>query len=152
LIFDQRLNWKEQIKDAKARTMKKLNIIKSLAHKKWGQQTLLRNHQMVILPTLSRKNGDATYGLASLTTLKTLDPVHNKGVRLALGNFAVCQTENVLHEAWIYTLAEIREQDTASIAIRLITNESHPIRAYFMNNKIHDEYATKPRTKNTNIH
>jgi hypothetical protein len=29
-----------------------------------------------------------------------------------------------------------------------MTNESHPIISYFMNNKIHDEYATKPRTTN----
>jgi hypothetical protein len=36
LIFDQPLNWKEHIKDVKARAIKKLNIIKSLAHKKWG--------------------------------------------------------------------------------------------------------------------
>jgi hypothetical protein len=42
-------------------------------------------------------------------------------------------------------LQEIREQDTARIAKRVITNESHPTRSEFMNNKIHDEYATKPR-------
>jgi hypothetical protein len=46
----------------------------------------------------------------------------------------------------IFTLARIRQQYTTRIAIRFITNESHPIRSYFMNNKIHDEYATKPRT------
>jgi hypothetical protein len=48
--------------------------------------------------------------------------------------------------AEITTLAKIRERDTSRIAIRVITNKSHPIRSYFMNNKIHDEYATKPRT------
>jgi CTP synthase (UTP-ammonia lyase) len=63
-----------------------------------------------------------------------------------LGTFAVCRKENVLHGAEIFTLAEIRKQDTARIAIRVITNESQPIRSYFINNKIHDEYATKPRT------
>jgi hypothetical protein len=105
--------------------MKKLNIIKSLAHKKWDAD--LRIHQMIILPT------------SSPTTLKTPDPVHHKGVRLALGNFAVCRTENVLHEAGISTLVKIREQDTSRIAIRVITNKSHPIRSYFMNNKIHDK-------------
>jgi hypothetical protein len=80
------------------------------------------------------------------TTLKTLNPVHHKGVRLALGTFAVCRPDNVLHKARISTLAEIREQGTARIAIRVITNESHPLRSYFMNNKVHDEYAIKPRT------
>jgi CTP synthase (UTP-ammonia lyase) len=51
------------------------------------------------------------------------------------------RTENVIHEAGISTLAEIREQDTARIVISVL-----PIRYYFINNKIHDEYATKPRT------
>jgi hypothetical protein len=105
----------EHIKDVKARAMKKLNM----AHIKWGadQQTLLRIHQMIILPILRYE--DAAYGSVLPTTLKTLDPVNHKGVRLALG------PENVLHEARISTLAEEREKDTARIAIRLITNESH---------------------------
>jgi hypothetical protein len=30
--------------------------------------------------------------------------------------------------------------------MRVITNESHPMRTCVMNNKIHAEYATKPRT------
>jgi hypothetical protein len=111
-----------------------LNINKNLAHKKSGadQQILLRTHQIIILPTLRYR--DATYGSVSPTTLKTLGPVHHKGERLALGIFAVCRTENVLHE-----------QDKTKISIRFITNEIHPIRSYFMNNKIHDKYATKPR-------
>jgi hypothetical protein len=60
---------------------------------------------------------------------------------IALETFAVCRNRKR------FTLAEIREQDTARIAIRIITNDSHPIRSYFMNNKVYyDEYATKPRT------
>jgi hypothetical protein len=35
LIFDERMNWKEHIKDVKGRKERKLNIIKSLAHTKW---------------------------------------------------------------------------------------------------------------------
>jgi hypothetical protein len=64
---------------------------------------------MIILPTL--RYGDAAYGSTSLTTLKTLDPVHH-----------------------ISTLTEMREQETAKIAIRVITNESYLIRSYFMTN------------------
>jgi hypothetical protein len=41
--------------------------------------------------------------------------------------------------------AEIKEQDTALIARRVIINESHSIRSYFMDSKIHDKYSTKPR-------
>jgi hypothetical protein len=44
---------------------------------------------------------------------------------------------NVLHKAGdFHTLVEIRQQDTARIAIRVITTESHPIRSYFMNNNM----------------
>jgi hypothetical protein len=91
LIFDQQLNWREHIKNLKARAMKRLNII-SLTHKKWGadRQTLLRIHQMIILPTL--RYGETS---ASPTTLKSQNPVDHKGVRLALGTFSVCRTENV---------------------------------------------------------
>jgi hypothetical protein len=53
----------------------------------------------------------------------------------------VCRTKNVLYEAGISTLPEIKKQDPARIAKRVITNKSHPIRSYFINNKIHDEYA-----------
>jgi hypothetical protein len=63
-----------------------------------------------------------------------------------LQTLAVCRTENVSHKARISTLAEIRERDTARIAIKVITNESHPMRSYFMNNKVHDEYAIKQTT------
>jgi hypothetical protein len=79
-------------------------------------------------------------------SLKTLDPAHHKEERLVLRAFAVCRTENVLHEVGISTLAEIKEQNTTRTAIRVITHESHTIRSYFMNNKIHDEYPIKPRT------
>jgi hypothetical protein len=42
LTFDERLNWKEHIKDVKARATRKLNLLKSLAHRSWGsdQKTL----------------------------------------------------------------------------------------------------------------
>jgi hypothetical protein len=49
------------------------------------QCTLLRIHQMMILPTL--RYGDAAYRSASPITRKTLEPVHHKRVRLALGNY-----------------------------------------------------------------
>jgi hypothetical protein len=45
LIFDERKNWKNHIKDVKAKAARKLNIIKSLAHTHRGadQKTLFKN-------------------------------------------------------------------------------------------------------------
>jgi hypothetical protein len=47
LIFGERLNWKEHLKNVKACASKKLNLLKSLAHKKIyddDQKTFLRIH------------------------------------------------------------------------------------------------------------
>jgi hypothetical protein len=55
LIFDEKLNWTEHLKTVKARASKKLNLLKTLAHKEWrggAQKTLLSLHQMVVLSTL----------------------------------------------------------------------------------------------------
>jgi hypothetical protein len=66
-----------------------MNIIKCLAHTKWGadQGNLLTIHKMIIL-----RHGEEAYGSASKAVLKKLEPTHNRGIRLALGVFAVCRT------------------------------------------------------------
>jgi hypothetical protein len=99
MTFDERLNWMEHIKDVKARVTRKLNLLKSLSHTSCGsdQKTLLRIHQMIVLPTLQYE--EEAYGSASCAVLRQLDAVHHKGVRLALGTFAICRTENRLCEA-----------------------------------------------------
>jgi hypothetical protein len=53
VIFDKRAH----ICDAKARALKKINIIKSLSHTSWGsdQKTLLKINRMTILPTINQK-------------------------------------------------------------------------------------------------
>jgi hypothetical protein len=89
LTFDERLNWKEHIKDVKARATRKLNLLKSLSHTSWGsdQKTLLGIHQMIVLSTL--RYGEEAYGSASCAVLRQLEAVHHKGVRLALGTFVI---------------------------------------------------------------
>jgi hypothetical protein len=66
----------------KARATKKCNIIKNLSHTKWetDQLTLLKIiHQMIILPTL--RSEESAYGSATNTLLKSMDLVHNKGIK-----------------------------------------------------------------------
>jgi hypothetical protein len=79
---------------------------------------------MTILPTI--RYGEAANGSATKAILKRLDPVHNKRVSLSLGTFAICQVENLLCEAGLPTLPEIRERDTAKTVIRILTNMEHP--------------------------
>jgi hypothetical protein len=114
------MNRNKHIQDAKERAGKK--------HTSWGadQKTLLKIHQMIILSTL--RYGETAYGSASKAVLRKLYPIHHKGVRLVLGTFVVCKTENVLCEAGLPTLTEMRDENTMKTGIRILTNKNHPTR------------------------
>jgi hypothetical protein len=145
LTFHERLNWKIHIKDVKARVTRKLNLLKSLFHTSWGsdQKTLLRIHQMIVLSTL--RYVEEPYGSASCAVLRQLDAVHHEGVRLALGTFVICRTENLLCEAGLAKLDEIRKLKSTKSAIRILASTGHPIRPYFINSNKLDEYAMWPK-------
>jgi hypothetical protein len=60
--------------------------------------------------------------------LRKPDLIHHRGVRLALGIFAVmCKTENVLYKAELPTLTEMRDENTMKTGIRILTNENHTL-------------------------
>jgi hypothetical protein len=105
---------------------KKINLIKCLSHTKWGadQQNLIKIHQMIVLSTLSY--GEEAYGSTSQAILKKLEPAHNRGLKLDLGLFGICRTENILCEANLTNLAEVRELNNVKTTIRIITNPRHP--------------------------
>jgi hypothetical protein len=104
VMFNERVHWRAHICDAKARALKKINIIKSLSHTSWGsdQKTLLKINRMTILPTI--RYGEAAYGSATKA-------IHHKGVSLLLGTFAIFRVENLLCEAGIPILPEMRESN-----------------------------------------
>jgi hypothetical protein len=131
LIFDTRMDWNEHI------------LTSCLAHSKWGggtdQENVLTIHKMIILRTL--RYGEEAYGSASKAVLKKLEPTHNRGIRLALGVFAVCHTENALCKAGVSTLADMRNLNATITVIRFISNPNHPIRPFCLNSTCLEEYA-----------
>jgi hypothetical protein len=98
---------------------------------------------MIVLSTL--RYGEEAYGSASCVVLRQLDAVHHKGVRLALGTFVICRTENLLCEAGLAKLNEIAKLNSTKSAIRILTNTDHPNRPYFTNPNKQDEYAMRLR-------
>jgi hypothetical protein len=60
--------------------------------------------------------------------------------------FVICKTENALCETGLPTLTEMREINTKIVATRILTNSDHPIRHFFMDHKIQEEYAMKTST------
>lgn len=87
MIFDKSLTWKTHIKEAKVKSMKALNILKSLSRTKWSsdRHTLIKLHKSLVLSRL--EYGDCVYASATAGLLKSLDSVHHQGVRLSSGAF-----------------------------------------------------------------
>jgi hypothetical protein len=56
------------------------------------------------------------------------------------------QNENALCEARGPTLSEMRKLNKVIRGIKILTNLSHPIRHFFCDTKIHDEYVLETNT------
>jgi len=99
LTFDHKVNWNKHIKKLKATSSKKLNIIKSVSHFKWGadRKTLLILYNSLIQSTLDY--GSIIYSLANQKTLKTLNTVQNAGIRMAIGAFKSSPIDSMMCEA-----------------------------------------------------
>jgi hypothetical protein len=71
-------------------------------------------------------------------------------LKLALGVFAVCLTENALYEAAVYKLADMTNLNITITAIRIITNPNHPIRPYCLDPTKLEDYGLRTiRSKNS---
>jgi hypothetical protein len=73
----------------------------------------------------------AAYRSASNAQLRRLEPVHNKGLRIELGDFCVCKTENVMCESGFKSLAERRKRKFINTAIHVAENSSYPVNRWF---------------------
>jgi hypothetical protein len=71
--------------------------------------------------------GSIAYGSATDGQLKRLDPIHNRGLRIALGAFCVFKTTNILCESGYDNLDERRSRKLTNIALHVAENENHPV-------------------------
>ena len=85
ILFDRKLCFIPHIKYLKAKCLKALNLLKVLSHTSWGadRTTLLKLYRSLVQSKLDY--GCIIYGSARKSYLQMLDPIHNQGLRLALG-------------------------------------------------------------------
>ena len=131
LHFDQHLNWKVHIKQVKSKALKALNILKKLAHSTWGadRETMLRLYKATVLPIL--EYGSQIYSSASESVLRTLDPVHHLGLRLATGAFRSSPTSSIIADSGDLPLHYRFKITTMSRALKLKEGPS-PVRKLFL--------------------
>ena len=87
ILFDRKLSFIPHIKYLKAKCLKALNLLKVLSNTSCGadRTTLLELYRSLVRSKLDY--GSIIHGSARKSYLQMLDPIHNQGLRLALGAF-----------------------------------------------------------------
>jgi ribonuclease HI len=98
LIWDRALNWSAHINYLRSSCSRRLNILAMTAGTRWGadRTCLLRFYRAYVRSLLDY--GSPIYGSANPGVLTRLDPIHHKGLRVALGAFASSPTISLLAE------------------------------------------------------
>ena len=99
LWWDSHLSFKKHIRALKTECKEALNLIRVVAHLKWGgdRDTLLMLYRAIVRSKLDYRC--IVYGTASNTDLRQLDSIHNAGVRVALGAFCTSPVSSMYTEA-----------------------------------------------------
>ena len=128
------------IKYLKAKCLKALNLLKVLSHTSWGadRTTHLKLYRSLVRSKLDY--GCIIYGSARKSYLQMFDPMHNQGLRLALGAFRTSPVASLYVEADEPSLYSRREKLSLQYAIRLAVNPSklhfHQIMLIYMNKNL----------------
>ncbi|GBM23723.1 hypothetical protein AVEN_257634-1 [Araneus ventricosus] len=87
IVFDTKLTFRSHIKNLKTKCIRTLNIMKVLSSTSWGADkvSLIKIYRSLVRSKLVY--GVSEYGSAAKSTLKMLDSVHHKGLRIATGAF-----------------------------------------------------------------
>ena len=141
LVFDTHMNWKAHVSYIKSKCNSALNLMKKLSSTKWGAQrsTLLIIYKALVLSRLDY--GSPVYGSASQAVLKTLDPIHTRGLRLCTGAFRSSPNSSVLCESGEPPLSLHRDMVTMRSALKIMSCDSPTknlfnMRDVFINNHV----------------
>uniref|UniRef100_A0A1Y1KII9 Reverse transcriptase domain-containing protein n=1 Tax=Photinus pyralis TaxID=7054 RepID=A0A1Y1KII9_PHOPY len=127
LTFDRGLRWSKHLENVAATCRKSLNIMRVLAHHRWGAhpKTLLDIYKALILSRMDY--GCAAYSTCgSNTLLEKLDKIQNLAIRYSLGAYPTSPVTSLHVEANIPPLALRRKQIVANYYIKVRIDDKHP--------------------------
>ena len=111
-----------------------------------NQTTLLKLYWSLVWSKLDY--GCIIYGSARKSYLQMLDPIHNQGLRLALGAFRTSPVASLCVEADEPSLYSRREKLSLQYAIRFAANPSNPAHEVTFPPNYVDLYEQKPEAIN----
>lgn len=143
LIFDSKLKWDIHLKDLKSKSIQKLNILKIVSKQHWGadRKSLLTLYRSLVRSKLDY--GSMIYNSAREKTLQILNPVHNHGIRLAIGAFCSTPVLSLYVEANELPLEKRRKILTCNFALKATSLVNHPCHSTFTAPKYMDLLKTK---------
>lgn len=132
VFFDSRVSWKPHIQYIKDRAKPRLNLLRTLANIKFGsdQDLLLRLHQVLILSVINY--GCPAYSSATRSALKSLNSIHNAGMRISLGAFKTTSIEYMENESGMEDLEGQRDKRTLCLAAKILALPRHPLYPYLV--------------------
>ena len=142
LLWDSKMTFAPHIRELKKKCTKSLNLMKVVAHTKWGgdRVTLLRLYRALIRSQLDY--GSIVYGSANKSELKKLDSIHNSGLRLALGAFRTSPVESLYVEANEPSLEKRRLKLSMQYMVKIKADSSNPAHdsLFVFNQRTRDKY------------
>ena len=123
-MFDTHLSWKAHVAYVKNKCNSALNLMLKLSHTTWGarRQTLLMVYKALALSKLDY--GSPIYSSSSRNTLKSLDPIHTRGLRLCTGAFKSFPNTSVCCESGEPPLPLHRDLVTMRSALKIMSTAS----------------------------
>ena len=99
LIFDNKLNWKNQIDKLTRTCNERLNVLKILAANNWGadKKILINTYKSIVLSKIDY--GSIVY--SSSKQINRLNSIHNSGIRISVGAFRTSPIYSLLAESGI---------------------------------------------------
>ena len=126
LIFDKKLSFLPHLKDTKLRCQKALNILKILSNPEWGGDPEILLHLYHSMVRSKLDYGCQVYGSARKSYLKILDPIHNQGLRIALGAYRTSPEKSLHVEANEPPLELRRQRLSLQYAIKISSLPDNP--------------------------
>ena len=132
MTFDERLTWKAHIRNLKTECIKKLASIQCVSHTNWGadRTMMLRLYRAIVRSKLDY--GAIVHASANDKLYSSLDPVHNRAIRLCTGAFRSSSMQSLY--------AESGEQPLSSRRMQLLINII-PIFLNFLENLQHTDVS-----------
>lgn len=145
MLFDRQLTWRPHIKHLKADCVRRLNIIKTLAHQNWGAQEaiILRVYRSLIRSKIDY--GSVAYASASKSVLKLLNPIHSTALRLATGALRTSPVASLERETNEPPLWIRRQHLIAKYAAKIAEDPSKSVYSCVFNGKYETLYSAAPR-------